>query len=295
MKKEFTIGVSAIVAVLILVFGINYLKGINMFQPSNHYDVVYTDVAGLAQSAPVSLNGYKVGIVRELRYEYNNPGHIRVSLDLDDELKLAAGTVAEIVTDMLGTTTINLHIPAGNKYLEPGAELTPAISQGLVQNLQSEMLPQVVNLLPKVDSIMISVNKVVSNPALIKTVESLDRIAANIESSTRNIKSFSSTLPYIANDARATMTNFNTISTDMKQITAELKDLPVDTTMQNVLRATEELKVLLAQLNNPNSTLGALTHDRSLYNNLNSSAASLDSLLRDIKKNPKRYVTIKIF
>lgn len=295
MRKEFTIGVSVIVAVLILVFGINYLKGINMFQPSNHYDVVYTEVAGLAQSAPVNLNGYKVGIVRELRYEYDNPGHIRVSLDLDDNLKLTEGTVAEIVTDMLGTTTINLHIPAGNKYIKPGAELIPAISQGLVQNLQSEMLPQVVNILPKVDSILISVNKVVSNPALVKTVESLDRIAANIESSTRNIKSFSSTLPSIANNAQVTMGNFNSISTDMKQITAELKELPVDTTMQNVLRATEELKMLLVQLNNPNSTLGALTHDRSLYNNLNNSAASLDSLLRDIKKNPKRYVTIKIF
>ena len=108
MKKEFTIGVSVIVAVLILVFGINYLKGVNLFQASNSYTAVYTNVAGLTQSAPVTVNGLKVGIVRDLAYEYDNPGHVRVRLDLDDNLKLTRGTEAVIVTDMLGTDRKNV-------------------------------------------------------------------------------------------------------------------------------------------------------------------------------------------
>lgn len=295
MKKEFTIGVSVIVAVLILVFGINYLKGVNLFQASNSYTAVYTNVAGLTQSAPVTVNGLKVGIVRDLAYEYDNPGHVRVRLDLDDNLKLTRGTEAVIVTDMLGTSTVALKVPGGNDFIKPGDEIKGVTAAGLMDNLGGELLPSVTALLPKLDSILTAVNTIISDPALVNSVRTLDRTMGNIETSSRTLNTFMASMPPMAKDASAMMGNLSTVSADLTEITAKLKGLPVDSTMNNVAEASAALRTLLAQLNDPNSTLGALTHDRQLYNNLNNSAASLDSLLRDVKKNPKRYISIKVF
>lgn len=109
-SKELIIGGLVLLALLILVFGINYLKGVNMFKPSNYYFATYTDVAGLAQSAPVTVNGFKVGLVREISYEYDNPGHIKVEMSLDRHLKLPRGTKAMLTTDMLGTSSIALEM-----------------------------------------------------------------------------------------------------------------------------------------------------------------------------------------
>ena len=92
LPKTFVIGLCVIIALLIVIFGINYLKGINMFKGANYYYASYTNVAGLAQSAPVTINGYKVGLVREIEYEYDNPGHIKVELSLDKSLRLTKGT-----------------------------------------------------------------------------------------------------------------------------------------------------------------------------------------------------------
>lgn len=295
MKKEFIIGVSVLAAVFIVVFGINYLKGINMFKSTNHYTAVYTSVAGLAQSAPVTLNGLKVGIVRELNYEYNNPGHVKVRIDLDDELKITRGTKAMIVTDMLGTSSVALEVPAGNDYLRPGSEIEGTTQAGLMDNVNSEILPSVVAMLPKIDSILVSINRIISDPALLNSVQRLDGVMANVEKSTVQLNKFMTTLPPIGADARKMVSNLNTVSADLTEIAATVKGLPLDATMKNVEEASASLNSLMQQLNNPNSTLGALTHDRALYDNFTRSAASLDSLLKDVKANPKRYIHIKVF
>lgn len=148
MKKQFAIGLSVIIALLILVFGINYLKGINMLKASNYYTASYTNVAGLTQSAPVMLNGFKVGIVREIRYEYDNPGHVLVELSLDKELRLPKGTKAVIATDMLGTASVQLQMGTGKDFYNVGERLEGVTSSGLMDNVSGEILPAVVGMLP---------------------------------------------------------------------------------------------------------------------------------------------------
>lgn len=295
MKKEFIIGISVLVAVLILVFGINYLKGINIFKASNYYTASYTNVAGLTQSAPVTINGFKVGIVREINYEYDNPGHILVEFALDEHLRIPRGTKAVISSDMLGTASVHLIMPPVTDYHNVGDKLIGETAPGLMDNVSAELLPAVVNLLPKIDSILTSVSALVANPALTSSIVRLDNSMANIEKSSVQLNRFMASMPAIAGDAKTMMGNLNTVSSDLTQISSTIKNLPIDSTMQNVEQATLALKSLMNQLNNPNSTLGALTSDRSLYNNLNQSAASLDSLLKDVKQNPKRYIHIKVF
>ncbi len=121
-SREIIIGASVLIALLALVFGINYLKGVNIFKAANYYYASYTNVAGLAQSAPVTLNGYKVGLVRDIAYEYDNPGHVKVEISLDRQLLLPEGTSAVIVTDMLGTSTIELRMGTSPNLLEVGSK-----------------------------------------------------------------------------------------------------------------------------------------------------------------------------
>ena len=108
MRKEVKIGLAGIGALLVLFFGINYLKGVNMLKPESYYYVEFTDINGLANSSPVFANGLKVGLVRDIQYNYQKPGHVVVGIDMDEKMRIPKGSYADLVTEMLGTVKINL-------------------------------------------------------------------------------------------------------------------------------------------------------------------------------------------
>ena len=300
-SKELLIGLCVLATLLILFFGIDYLKGINVFKAANYYYASYTDVAGLAQSAPVTVNGYKVGLVREIEYEYDNPGHVKVELSLDRKLKVPTGTEAVLVTDMLGTSSIELKMASGKEYHAVGDKLIGVNSKGLMDNVSNEILPAVGSMVPKIDSLLTAVTALVTDPAMTSSVKRLDNIMANLETSTRQLSAVMASVPNIAGDAKVTMGNVREISqnltglsADLSAAAAELKKMPLDSTLNNVYRITANLEYITRQLNTKNSSAGLLLTDPTLYNNLVNATASVDSLLIDIKKNPKRYISIKL-
>lgn len=301
--KEFIIGGSVLLSLLILFFGIDYLKGINIFKSANYYYASYTNVTGLAQSAPVTLNGFKVGLVREISYEYDNPGHVLVELSLDKQLKLPVGTKAAIVTDMLGTSSVELRMAAGKDFYEIGSKLEGVVSGGLVDKLGGDLMPTITQLVPHIDSLVVAMTKIAGDPALLSSVQRLDNIMANLEVSTKNLNAAMAGVPALVNTANGTMTNVKELSENLTQISAalavlsdDLKNMPLDSTMQNINNITANLDRATEQLNSTNSSLGLLLNDPALYHNINNSAAHIDSILIDLKKQPKRYIpSIKIF
>lgn len=302
-SKELIIGVSALLSLLILFFGIDYLKGINVFKSANYYYASYTNVAGLAQSAPVTLNGYKIGLVREINYEYDNPGHVLVELSLDKKLRLPVGTKAVIVTDMLGTSSVELHMAPGNDYCEVGSKIEGVVNAGLMSQVSSELMPTIVSIAPHIDSLVVALTKIAADPALLNSVKRLDAIMANLEVSTNHLNRAMAGVPTLVNTANGTMANVKEISSNLTQISSalaalsdDLKDMPLDSTMRNINSITANLDRATEQLNSTNSSLGLLLNDPALYNNINNSAAHIDSILIDLKKQPKRYIpSIKIF
>lgn len=293
-KKEILIGLIVIIAMAVLIIGIDFLKGVNVFKAANYYYATYDNVAGLAKSAPVTINGFKVGLVRDIRYEYNNPGHMLVELSLDRELKVPAGTKAVLATDLLGTASIALELAPQGRFHEVGDTLTAVVPKGLMDNVTTELLPQVGNIFPKVDTLLTSVNALVGDPALISSVQRLNDITANLERATRQLNSLLATLPPISANIN-TMTKDMTVSTaNIAEITTDINNVPVDSIADNIKQLTDNLRLLSSQLNDPNSSLGLLTRDPQLYNNLNSAVSNLDSLFVDIKRNPKRYISIKL-
>ena len=299
-SREIIIGASVLIALLALVFGINYLKGVNIFKAANYYYASYTNVAGLAQSAPVTLNGYKVGLVRDIAYEYDNPGHVKVEISLDRQLLLPEGTSAVIVTDMLGTSTIELRRGTSPNLLEVGSKISGVVGSGLMDKVSTELMPSIIQIAPHIDSLVVALTAVAADPALVNSVRRLDAIMANLEATTTQLNR---TVPALLKNANSTMANVSDISANISQVSSalavlsdDLKRMPLDSTLRNINSITANLDEATSKLNSTNSSLGLLLNDPGLYHNLNNSAAHVDSILIDLKKQPKRYIpSIKIF
>lgn len=296
--KEFVIGLSVIIAIVVLFFGIDYLKGINLFRPANFYEVYYSDVAGLEVSAPVTVNGYKVGQVREVSIDYDNPGKVKVLLALDKNLKLRQGTVAALGSTLLSGAYIVLEPSHEGDFLKVGSELEAREGSDLMASVANDLMPKVNGILPKVDSLLYNLNVLVADPALLASVQRLDGITSNIYGVTNGLNatmgSVNHSLPYILNNAGKASVSLDTITANLAVLSRDLRQLPLQPTMDNVERITANLDEFSRQLNNPNSTLGKLTSDPALYNQLHRVSADIDSLIIDIKKNPKRYISIKL-
>lgn len=295
-RKEVLVGGLVVLTFLILFFGINFLKGINLFKAANYYYAEYDNVEGLAISAPVTLNGYKIGIVREIEYQYDNPGHILVEISVDKSLELPIGTKAEIASDILGTATVTLVL--GNRadgLYHVGDTINGSVAAGLMSSVTDNLMPSVNAIVPKIDTLLTSLNTLVANPSLTNAVNRFDDITLQLNASLVSLKTVMAKLNPVVGDVKSITENVDSITGDLAVASAALREAPLDSILSDLQATIANLHVLTAQLNDPNSSVGKLTHDPALYDNLNSTVASLDSLFVDIKKNPKRYINIKVF
>lgn len=288
--KEAKIALSVLISILILYVGINYLKGINVMKPSNYYYVQFPSVGGLAQSAPVMIDGYKVGLVQEIVYDYDTNQTIKVLLNLDKKLKIPVDSRVYLETDMLGTSSVVIDLnPHVSEYYEHGALLQGEVKSGLMQSLQSELLPQVVVLLPKLDSILSGLQTLVNDPALVSSVKRLDRITANLERSSVQLSGM------MQNDVPVILDNVQGITAQINQFSDTLNALPLQSTMASVQKTSYNLQQITSRLTSPDNSLGLLLNDRGLYDRANGVLGSVDSLIIDLRLNPKRYVHFSLF
>lgn len=293
-NKEFAIGLSVIVAILILIFGIDFLKGINLFRPAHYYVAYYDSVDELTVSSPVLINGYKVGQVREVNFNYEKPGKVEVVMALDKNLQLPEGSRADLGTTLLSGARIELTMGAGPGMIPSGGEVPSGVKAGLMSSVQ-DVMPSLTGILPKVDSLLYNLNVLVADPALTASIQRLDGITGDLLATTHGLNAtMNNQVPRLANNTVRITQSLDTIVGNLGQLSYQLKSLPLDATVDNVNQLTANLSQFSRQLNDKNSTLGLLTSDPELYNRITQVSADIDSLLVDIKKNPKRYISIKL-
>lgn len=294
-KSELVIGVSVIAAILILFFGIEYLKGINLFSPANFYYVSYDKVPDLEISAPVSIDGFKVGQVRSIEFDYEHPGKIKVLLAVNKKLRIPADSKATLGTTLMSGSYIDLHLGNDKRMLAIGDEISTEESSDLMSAVTNDILPAVSQIMPKVDSLMVNLNALTGDPALIASIRRLDEITQNLALMSASLnRTIGRDVPPILRNVNHITMGVDTVVGNLNELSIQLKNLPLNSTMQNVDALTANLNEFSMQLKNPNSTLGKMTSDPELYNKLNRVAADVDSLIVDIKKNPKRYISIKL-
>lgn len=295
VTKEFIIGICVLVALVVLFFGIDFLRGINLFQPTNFYHASYSNVAGLEIAAPVTIDGYKVGQVREINFDFNSPGEIDVVLALDEKLSLPIDSRAVIESGLMNGASIRIIMGKASEKIPIGGNVQTAVVPDLMSALSGGLMPAVENILPKVDSLLYNLNLLVSDPALLTSIQRLDAITSNVELATVGLNhTMNNQLPTVMNNAGKITTNLDTVVQNLAVLSAQLKAIPLQSTMANIDATTSNLVKFSDQLNDQNSTLGLLMNDPELYNKLNRVAADVDSLIVDIKRNPKRYISIKL-
>ena len=290
MKKEVKIGLAGIASLVILFFGINYLKGINMFQPETYYLVEFTDVNGLAKSSPVYANGYKVGLVRDIEYNFKKPGHVVVGIEMDQAMNVPEGSYAELITEMLGTVKMNLHLNIEcPTIIGPNDTIKGLANPGIMGIAEKELLPKVEQMMPKMDSILSSLNKLLADPALANTLHNAEQLTASLNATSNHLqKLMSKDIPHMTNNVIALTDNLKGISENLKGIDFASTFKEVDATLKNV-------RLLTDKLNRTDNSLGLLMNDTQLYNNLNATTANAASLLEDLQAHPKRYVHFSLF
>lgn len=290
--KEVKIALVAILGIVVLFYGLQFLKGLTVFSNDDNYYVTFSDVSGLSASSPVYANGYKVGVVKEILYDYNPQDKIVVVLGLDKQMRLPRGSRAEIASDLLGNIKINLVLGQDPINMLGRGDTIPGGEEIGMMSKLGDMLPTIETIVPKLDSIMTSLNILLADPALRNTLHHVEGMTGNLNATSQELRQLSASLN---RDVPGMMQKANGVLDNTQQLTATLSAIDVADITSKVNKTLDNVEQMTRKLNSNEGTLGLLMRDASLYNNLNSTAASADSLLIDFKAHPKRYVHFSVF
>ena len=289
ITKEVKIGIASIIALGVVVYGINYLKGIRMFKPSSYFYFKYEDVNALAKSSPVFADGFRVGIVSDISYDYNQRGNVVVEVELDRDMRIPKGSTGELVTEMMGGVRMNILLANNPRESYSIGDTIPGTLNNGIMAGAAELMPQIEKMLPKLDSILISLNTILNNPDIPATLKSVRNSTANLEAASGQMrKLMNKDIPQLTGKLNTISDNFVVISSNLKEIDYAATFNKIDSTIHNVQLITQKL-------NSKDNSVGLLLNDPALYNNLNTTSANAASLLEDLKANPKRYVHFSIF
>lgn len=289
LTKEVKIGITGVVALALLFIGINFLKGINLFQTNHKYYVVFENAKELAKSSPVYADGYNVGIVSGIHYNYQKPGHVVVEISVENALRIPKGSSAELVSAMLGGCTMNLLLNNNpRERVAPGDTIIGQPNNGLMDKAVT-LVPKVEQIMGKVDSLLTALNKLASDPNLPVIMANTQLLTQNLNRSTEQLnKLMNNELPGIAK-------NVNQTTANLAQLTQDLNKLDLQGTFDKVSHTMSNVEELTDKMKRTDNTLGLLLNDTLLYNNLNETVGNANLLLKDLKEKPSRYVHFSIF
>lgn len=285
-SREAKIGVAVAIAIGMLYFGLNFLKGVNIFQPTTYFYAQYERVDGIVPTTPVMINGYQVGHVSQINFDYTKEAPITLQITVDNKLVVPQGTIAEIYdTGLMGDKAIQLKLGRSNTLLQPGDTLRTSVQNGLMAAVTDALVEPIKAMMPQLDSTIKTINHTLSG-------ERVQSLLTNAEAAIANFKAISANLK---KELPTTMSNVNNITANLSEVSDELKSAQLDSTLLKVDATIANLENITNQLKSNENTLGALLNDKELYQNLDSTVQSANALLIDLKENPKRYVHFSVF
>lgn len=300
LTNEVKIALTAIAAVALLFVGINFLKGINVFESSNSYYVKFKDIKGLAVSNLVYANGYPVGTVRDIDYNYGDNNGVVVRVELDENMRIPRNTHAELEVALMGGVTMNLVLgPNPTDNIAPHDTIDGGLYSGAMDKA-SALIPDVARMLPKLDSILTNLNRLSGDPALQKTLANAAEISENLKTTSAQLdRMMGREVPQMMGHLNRTAAHAEAFSGQLAQVDVKQTMAEVQGTLQSVNTMAGQMNSLLTdvnqKLNSPSNNLGAFLADRKLYDRLNSTVSHADSLMIDLKAHPKRYVHFSLF
>jgi len=308
LTKTSKIGILVVLCLTLLIWGINFLKGRDIFRTEKVYYAKYKNVGGLTATTLVTLNGLKVGYVRDIYFAEDLSGDLIVKIALRNNFPLPVGTSAQISSsDLLGSKVVKLNLGKSVKLLQPSDTLVSQMDADIMQQVNEQIAPikaKAERLIENLDSIVSTASKILNNDSQHNIVESIRQIHQTMA----NLEKISATLNDVITGQKknlsSTFTNISDISGSLKDNSAKLEHvmsnlsvfsdsltkLEVNKTVGHIDGTVTELNRILSKIDTANGTLGLLVNDPRLYQNVNYSTENLNRLLVDFRLNPKRYV-----
>ncbi|SHJ53886.1 phospholipid/cholesterol/gamma-HCH transport system substrate-binding protein [Tangfeifania diversioriginum] len=308
ISKYTKLGILIVISITILIWGLSYLKGNDIFQKSNDYHVIYERVDGLSKSNDVILSGYKIGQVKNIAFTQGNRSYLRVTFTIDSDIKIPVNSVAQIVSsDLMGTRSIKLNMTDENEFYQPNDTIPGDIESDLKEQVSMQVLPiknKAEELLSTIDSAITILTVIFNEDArqnLSESFENINRTIENLEQTTSDLQVFVSTEKESVGNI---ITNMDSITTAFNRNTAELEktlqniaqfsdtlaQMPITPVLTNILEASNKINSVLAKLESTDNSAGLLLNDDELYASITTLSADLSSLIRDIRINPERYL-----
>ena len=298
--KEVGVGILVILGTLMSIFSYNYLKGINLFEKTRTFKIVYAKVDGLSPSNPVTLNGYKIGKVQKINFNPNDTKELIVDVIIENDVKFSKTSKAELYeTGLIGGKAIAI-IPDydNNAIAKSGDYLIGIVKPGLT-DLVNQIMPQIQlqleAVMQKAEIVLSNVNSLFDE----KTKESLKSSIDEFGSLTNSLSETSENINDFIKDnspnLTTTINNLNATSLKMKDVSNSISEVDLNLILTNLDSTISNLNKITNKLNQGEGTVGKLLYDDGLFKNLDNATKNLEELIEDIKLNPKRYVHFSIF
>lgn len=275
ISKELQIGIWVIATLAVTFFGVNYLKGINIFNPTNYYYLKFDHINGLVETNDVTVKGYKVGLVQRIIYDYENPdADVVVVLQVDDDLKIPVGSKAALVSALIGSPSIELRIASGASGVYQRGDTIPSyVDDGVMNSLTEEVMPRIQTIIPQLDSLIVSLNAIAENKTIENSLENINAITKNLNKASVGINRIvDKDVPDLCANINGVMGNFNKVS-------ANLSGVDFRGTVNNLNKTLLGVQGITDKLNNGTGSLGLLLTNKDLYNNLNTTIGSAPTLV----------------
>lgn len=288
LTRELWVGFLGILSLVIVYLLINFFKGVNLIDEGDNYYVKFDNIGEIVNSSPVFINGYKVGNVQDIDYDFKSQDGAFVLITVDNRLQIPEGSIAEIETELLGSSTINIKLAKGDKFIAAGDTLSGRLNSGAMGEA-AKMIPTLNNMLPKVDSILFSLNTILSNPAINNTLNNVEQLTVQLNSTSAELNKM------LKGDIATAGEKLVALEEEMLELSAKLNEIEYQKIVASLEASLNNIEQLTAALNNGEGTAGMLLKDSTLYTKLNSTCEAATTLLEDLKENPKRYVHFSIF
>lgn len=314
ISKEFKIGIVVVVAIAAFIWGLNFLKGSNLFTHKNYLYAVYPRIDGLIEANPLLVNGYKIGQVNKISLIPSDSGYkVLVKFLLTEDIQIPRGSKAKAFSsDLLGSKAVEVIYGPSSEFLQNGDTLVAESEESLKASVDKRIAPlqaKAENLISSIDSVMTVVNSVLNKKTrenLDKSFESVRKAILSLEqtayklddligSEKVKISSILSHLNGITSNLDKNGQKIDNIINNLSTMSDSLAKAQLKEAINNADKSMQELNILLAKINQGQGTLGKLAKNDSLYNNLNKSSEDLDKLLKDLRFNPERYIHFSVF
>ncbi len=313
ISREFRVGLVALVALVLLYWGFNFLKGKDLFEEKRVYYAVYDKVDGLSRSRPVTINGFQVGSVDDIYFHPDGSGRLMVKLNMTNDFHISKGTLARIYSeDLLGGKSIELVLGVRSEPALTGDTLQSEIQLSLTEEVNKQVAPlkqKAEKLIGSVDTVLILISGFLNQETQENFMETFNSIRRSFQILENTVRTVDETVGESQQDLQTVIGNLASITTNLSEnndelnrafnnignITDSLAQVKFAETFKSLNRALVSTEGIMRRISDGEGTLGLLVNDKELYNNLESASKQLEILMQDVRYNPKRYVNFSVF